>query len=226
MYGYADLDQGSMAQYAVWNEDFVFKIPDGLDLEIAAPLMCGGATVFNALKFVPVKSTDRVGVIGVGGLGHLAIQYAAKMGCQVVVFSGTDSKREEAISLGAKEFYATKGVSKLENIGQIDRLLVTTSAQPNWELYLPIMAPNGSIYPLSVADGDLKLPYMPILAGGLTIVGSIVAARQIHREMLEFTAVHGIKPIIQKFPLSQEGVEAAFKQLEDGNMRYRGVLVA
>lgn len=130
MYGEADLDQGSFASHAVWREAFLFKIPDGLKDEEAAPLMCGGATVFNALHMHGVPSTARVGIIGVGGLGHLAIQFAANMGCEVVVFSGTDSKKDEALRLGAKEFYATKGAKELKVAKTIDYLLITTSFQP------------------------------------------------------------------------------------------------
>ncbi|OCT48213.1 putative formaldehyde dehydrogenase AdhA [Cladophialophora carrionii] len=226
MYGSADLDQGSMGSYAVWKEDFLFKIPDQISLENAAPLMCGGATVFNALQFHGVKSIDRVGVIGVGGLGHLAIQFAAAMGCEVVVFSSTDSKKEEAMKLGAREFVATKGQKELKVSKPIDHLLVTSASQPDWNLYLPIMAPSGTIYPLTVSNEDLKMPYMGIILSGLRIQGSLVAAREIHREMLEFAATHDIKPIIQKFPLDEEGIKDAFHTLEEGGMRYRGVLVA
>lgn len=226
LYSEADLDQGSMASHGVWKEDFLFRIPDSIKMEDAAPLMCGGATVFNALKYHGVNSTDRVGVIGVGGLGHLAIQFAAKMGCEVVVFSGTDSKKEEALQLGATEFHATKDLKEFKLDNKIDHLLVTTSVQPDWDLYLSIMAPSGTIYPLSVSNDDLKMPYMPILMSGLKIQGSLVAARQIHREMLNFAGVHNIRPIIQTFPLNVEGINDALETLESGKMRYRGVLVA
>ncbi len=226
MYGEADLDQGSMGSHAVWKEDFLFNIPDDMSSEDAAPLMCGGATVFNALQFHGVKSTEKVGVIGVGGLGHLAIQFAAAMGCEVVVFSGSDSKKDEATKLGAREFIATKGLKELKLSKTVDHLLVTTASQPDWNLYMPIMSPSGTIYPLTVSNDELKMPYMPIVLAGLKIQGSLVAAREIHREMLQFAAVHNIKPIVQTFPLSQDGIKDAFQQLEDGKMRYRGVLVA
>ncbi|RVX68715.1 hypothetical protein B0A52_07601 [Exophiala mesophila] len=226
LYSDKDLDQGSLASHAVWKEDFLFAIPDAITSENAAPLMCGGATVFNALQFNGVKSTDRVGVVGVGGLGHLAIQFAAKMGCEVVVFSGTDSKKQEATELGATEFVAMKGLKELKLQNKIDHLLVTTSAQPDWSLFLPVMAPLGTIYPLSVSEGDLKVPYTPILMTGLKIQGSLVAARQIHREMLQFAALHKIKPIIEKYPLSVDGITKAYGALESGKIRYRGVLVA
>lgn len=134
MYGHADFDQGAFASHAVWREAFLFHVPDKLSSSVAAPLMCAGATVFNALDLYNVRPTDRVGVVGVGGLGHLAIQFAAKMGCDVVVFSSTDSKKDEAKALGAHEFYATKGAKSLDIGRPVDHLVVTTSVNPDWNL--------------------------------------------------------------------------------------------
>lgn len=226
VYGYGDLDQGSFSSHSIRREAFLFTIPSGMKNEDAAPLMCGGATVFNVLDMYNVRPMDRIGVIGVGGLGHLAIQFASKMGCEVAVFSGTESKKAEAMRLGAKEFYATKGRKELKIEKPIDRLLVTTSAQPDWNLYLPIMASSGVIYPLSVSQDDLKVPYMPLIANGLRIQGSLIAPRAIHNRMLEFAAFHGIKPMIQKFPLDVDGITEAMRKLNEGDIRYRGVLVA
>ena len=226
LYGDADLDQGSLGSHAIWKEDFLFNVPEGMSSEDAAPLMCGGATVFNALQVHGIKSTDRVGVIGVGGLGHLAIQFAAAMGCEVVVFSGSDSKKEEATRLGAREFIATKGEKQLKISKPINHLLVTTASQPDWNLYLPLMAPSGAIYPLTVSNDELKMPYMQLIMNGLKIQGTIIAAREIHREMLEFAVFHNIKPVVQTFPMTQGGINEAFQNLEEGKMRYRGVLVA
>ncbi|OQE42336.1 hypothetical protein PENCOP_c004G04162 [Penicillium coprophilum] len=226
MYGLDALDQGSFGTHAVWREAFLFKIPENMSSEDAGPLMCGGSTVFNALHIAEVRPTARVGIVGVGGLGHLAIQFAAKMGCQVVVFSGTDSKKDEAMKLGACEFYATKGAKELKVKAPIDNLIVTTSSQPDWPLYLNIMAPGSVISPLSVDSNDLKIPYMPLLSHGLRIQGGIVASRQVHKDMLEFAAFHNIKPVKMTFPLTLDGVKQALKTLDDGKMRYRGVLVA
>ncbi|KAJ5363115.1 hypothetical protein N7541_003959 [Penicillium brevicompactum] len=226
MYGAANLDQGSFASHAVWREAFLFKVPEGISNEDAGPLMCGGSTVFNALHVAGVRPTARVGIVGVGGLGHLAIQFAARMGCQVIVFSGSNSKEEEAKQLGAAEFYATKGAKELKVKAPIDNLIVTTSSQPDWQLYLQIMSPNGVISPLSVDSNDLKIPYMPVLVNGLRIQGGIVSSRQVHRDMLEFAAFHKIKPVKMTFPLTLQGVQDSLKTLEDGKMRYRGVLVA
>lgn len=224
MYGTANFDQASLGHFAVWKSTFLFHIPESMDRADAAPLMCGGATVYSALASFGAQHKHRVGVIGLGGLGHLAVQYARAMGCQVVVFSQTDSKKEEALSLGAREFVTTKGKDKLDT-KLIDHLLICTSVQPDWKLFLPIMAPGGTIYPLTVVNNeDLSIPYMPLLAGELTIQGSLVASRQVHRDMLEFAAYHNIKPMIEKFPMTVEGITAAFDKLRDGKMRYRGVL--
>jgi len=226
MYGSADLNQGSFSHHAIWKADYIFPIPDSLGREYAAPLMCGGATVFNALRSFGMKPTDRVGVIGIGGLGHLAIQFAAKMGCKVVVFSSSDNKKEEAMRLGATEFITTKGAKELKISDPIDQLLVTSSIQPDWKQFLPIMAPRGTIFPLTVSQDDLSIPYMAVIAGELKIQGSFVATRKVQREMLEFAAHHQIKPIIEQFPMTVEGITQCMEKLGSGHMRYRGVLVA
>jgi len=144
MYGYANTDVGSFATHSVWRESFLFKVPEALSDKEAAPLMCGGATVFGALRMYDIQPTDRVGVMGVGGLGHLAIQFAAKMGCEVVVFSGTDSKKDEALKLGASEFVAMKGKKELSVSRPVDCLLVTASAQPG--MFIPFLSKMAIIY--------------------------------------------------------------------------------
>ncbi|KAK9318750.1 chaperonin 10-like protein [Lipomyces orientalis] len=226
LYGLADFDQGSFASHAVWREAFLFKLPPTLRNEDAAPLMCAGSTVFNALYLADVSPTSRVGIVGVGGLGHLAIQFAAKMGCDTVVFSGTESKKADATRLGAKEFYATKGVTSLDIGKPIDHLIVTTSSQPDWNLYMGVMAPCGTISPVSVSEENLIIPYMPILLNTLRIQGGITCARKLNRDMLDFAALHEIKPINQLYPMNLGGIERCLKALMESKMKYRGVLVA
>ena len=113
---------------------WLVRIPDGLSSEAAGPLTCGGITVWQPLYEHGLRAGDRVGVIGVGGLGHLAIQFAAKMGMEVVVFSTTDSKRDEAMEFGAAEFHATKGLTEFKDVHKIDHLLITTSVLPDFKL--------------------------------------------------------------------------------------------
>ncbi|KAF9728896.1 hypothetical protein PMIN06_011164 [Paraphaeosphaeria minitans] len=225
MYGIANTDQGSFASHGVWREAFLFKIPDALTDVEAAPLMCGGATVFNALHATGVKPTDRVGIMGVGGLGHLAIQFASKMGCDVVVLSGTDNKKEEAMKLGANTFVATKGKKEIDVGRKIDVLVVTTSVMPDWSVVLPALAPTATIIPLTVSEGDFVIPQNPLILGGYTVQGVAVSARAVHRQMLAFAALHSIKPIVMEFPMTEDGIEEAMGTLRDGKMRYRGVLI-
>ncbi|KAF2097528.1 GroES-like protein [Rhizodiscina lignyota] len=227
-YGAANFDQGSMASHGVWRESFLFRVPEGLTDAEAAPLMCGGATVWSAMELYGIGPTSRVGVIGVGGLGHLAIQFISKMGAEAVVFSGTDSKEAEAKRLGANKFYATKGKSEIDDPAlqsHLDYLIVTSSYLPDWNVYLPLLAPEGKIIPLTVSDGDFKVPYEPLLMRGLAVQGSLVSPRFAHQHMLDFAARNGIKPLLNTFPLSVEGIEEAFNVLTSGKMRYRGVLI-
>ncbi|KAF2842025.1 GroES-like protein [Patellaria atrata CBS 101060] len=225
MYGDANTDQGSFGSHGVWREPYIFKIPDALSDVNAAPLMCGGATVFNALYTYDVKPTSRVGVVGVGGLGHLAIEFAAKAGCDVVVFSGTDSKKDEATKLGAKEFYAMKGKKEVDIGHKLDYLIVTTSELPDWSIYLPLLAPGATIFPLSVSGDNISVPSLPFIQSGITLQGTIVAARHVHNQMLDFAARNDIKPMTQTFPMNERGITDAFDVLNSGKMRYRGVLV-
>lgn len=186
----------------------------------------GGATVFNALHAYDFKPTETVAVMGVGGLGHLAIQFASKMGARVIVLSGSDRKKDEAMRLGAHEFIATKNVKEIKPSQLINRLLVTTSAQPEWEKIVPALAPGAAIHPLSVDGGNFTFPYMALLAGGITVQGSVVASRFVHNRMLDFAALHKIEPIVEKFPMNEKSINDAMDKLAAGDMRYRGVFVA
>lgn len=215
-----------MASHIVFRESFTHKLPPELSNEAGSALMCGGATVFNVLDMFKVKPTDRVGIVGLGGLGHLAVQFAAKWGCKVVVLSATEDKREQAMQLGATEFHVTQDLEELKKVAPIDHLMVTTSVQVPWSLYLSVMASPGTIYPLTVSEDDLKIPYPPFLFSGLRIQASLVAPRVTYKRMLSFAAFHGIGAIVQRYKLDQAGIEQAMADLREGKTRFRGVLCA
>lgn len=227
-YGTADLDQGSFGNGAVWREQNLFKLPDTLPSDVAAPLMCAGISVWGPLTEYTVKPWDVVGVVGIGGLGHLAIQFANKLGCQVIAFSGTDAKKDEALKLGAHHFVTTKGVKDLQAPRKVNHLLVTTSSMVDWDQYKSVLAPRASVFPLMATDMDTKLavPHMQFLLSGWKLIGSTTSPRIVYRRMLEFAALHGIRPTIERFPLTKQGVEHSLRRLDEGTMRYRGVLYA
>jgi D-arabinose 1-dehydrogenase-like Zn-dependent alcohol dehydrogenase len=133
-FGSVNRDQGCFGTAVAWDVSALFKVPDEIASENAGPLMCGGATVWSPLYEEGVRPGDRVGIIGIGGLGHLAIQFASKMGMQVVVFSSTESKKQEALDFGASEFYVTNGVDKLLGVAEVNVLLITASVSPNLSL--------------------------------------------------------------------------------------------
>lgn len=131
-YGTHDFEIGSFASHAVWHESMLIKLPDGLEPEYVAPLMCGGATVWGAMTTYNLKPGDRVGIQGIGGLGHMAIQFASALGCDVVVLSSNSSKKDEAIQLGAKEFYITKEGAPEHLIKKVNHLFWCGSANPDF----------------------------------------------------------------------------------------------
>ncbi|KAF7312605.1 hypothetical protein MIND_00274600 [Mycena indigotica] len=225
-YGSHNFHQGSYGTHAIWEEDFLFKIPSLLEPETAAPLMCAGATVFGIIEAYNVRPTDRVGVIGMGGLGHLAIQFLAKMGCATVVFSGTNAKKAEAMELGATEFVVTRGVEKFEGVEPVDHLIITTSLTLNLRPYLSVLKPEAKIYPTTVTDDDLPVPIMLLIVRGISIQGTAIANRAIYNRMLDFAARNNIRAIVERFPMTLSGVREGMRKLREGNMRYRGVLVA
>jgi len=190
--------------------------------------MCAGITVWAPLVQFGLKATDVVGVVGIGGLGHLAIQFASKLGCEVVALSSTEGKKEEAIKLGAHHFVATKGAKELSVPRKINHLLVTTSQMPDWDQYDSILAPMAAIYPLTITDFETRLgiPFMQFLLAGRKVIASTVPPKIVYLQMLEFAALHGVKPVIDPFTLTKQGVEDSLKKLDEGKMRYRGVLYA
>ncbi|KAM7185998.1 NADP-dependent alcohol dehydrogenase C 2 [Rhypophila sp. PSN 637] len=225
-FGTGNHDQGCFGTAVAWDISCLYKIPDEIEPEYAGPLMCGGATVWSPLRDFGVKAGARVGVLGVGGLGHLAIQFASKMGMEVVVFSGTESKRQQALDLGASEFHVSGGPGSLDKVKEIDVLLVTASMLPDMKVYLPVMAFGALLFPLTVSTEIMQLSPMDLIGKSLTVVGTGTASTASMRAMLQFAAKQGVRPIIEKYPMTLEGVQEAMARLREGRVRYRGVLVA
>ncbi|KAJ5790205.1 uncharacterized protein N7518_007216 [Penicillium psychrosexuale] len=224
-YGSHDHDLGSFSGGTVWDARCVVPIPDGYESADAAPMMCAGATVWTCLIEYGVKPIDRVAVMGVGGLGHLAIKLASAMGCHVVVLSSSEAKRKEAFEFGASEYHVFHKGEELKDFKPVNHLLLCGSGSVDYSSLIPIMDVHGSIYPLTVDMVPSPVPLVFMNLKGIRIQGSLVASRRSLRSLLEFVAAKKITPTSMIFPLTTEGIETAMQTLRGGKMRYRGVLV-
>ncbi|KAK0710918.1 chaperonin 10-like protein [Lasiosphaeris hirsuta] len=225
VYGFGDFSNGTFGAYYVGKEGFAHKIPDGMSSEKAAPLQCAGATVYSALVET-VRPRDRVGIVGIGGLGHLAIQFAAKMGAEVVVFSTSKDKEEEALGFGASEFVLLAEPEKVK--APVDVLVIAGSKYPDWNKMLNtnILSRNGTIVPLAApTQGPLSLPADKMFWDSYHVHSILVASKAQHDEMLDFAARNKVEPTTQLYKFEgAETIETVFKNLESNKVRYRAVL--
>ena len=202
---------------------YAFAVPDGLDSASAAPLLCGGATVYSPMRRYGIDATCQVGVVGVGGLGHIAILMLRAFGCEITAFSTSESKREEALAMGAHHFVPSKEPRELlKQSGRFHLLLSTVPAKLDWITYLKALRPNGTLCLVGSPPGFLQIPAASLFAGQKTISASEIADRATIAEMLRFSARHGIKPVVETMPLDQ--VNAAIERVRKNEARYRMVL--
>jgi uncharacterized zinc-type alcohol dehydrogenase-like protein len=202
---------------------WVRPIPGGLDLATSGPLLCGGVTVFAPLVVHNVPSTARVGIIGIGGLGHMALQFANRWGCEVHAFTTSDSKAAEARTLGAHYVHNTKEEGALKKIaGSLDLIISTINAGLDVPGFLDTLAPNGCLHNVGAVLNPLQVPAFSLISGQKSIAGSPSGSPSVIDEMLDFSARHSIAPITEMFPMSK--VNDAIEHLRAGKARYRIVL--
>jgi uncharacterized zinc-type alcohol dehydrogenase-like protein len=198
-------------------------IPDGLDLAKAGPLRCGGITVYNPLFQHGVLPTHRVGVIGIGGLGHLALQFLNKWGCDVTAFTSSASKADEARRMGAHHVVDTHSADQLKKAaGSFDFILSTVNANLDWTAYLTALAPKGRLHIVGVVPDPIPVMSFLLIAGQRSVGGSPSGSPATVAAMLDFAARHGVAAITEEFPMSR--ANEAFAHLEAGKARYRIVL--
>lgn len=214
---------GGFAERVRCSWEWAVPLPAGLDPASAGPLFCGGITVFAPIHELGVKPTDRVGVVGIGGLGHLAIQFLAKWGCEVVALTSTSSKREEALALGAHRAVSSTDAAELARLaGSLDFLLVTVNVPLNWELLLAALAPRGRLHIVGAVLEPIPVPAFALIPGWKQISGSPLGSPALVTKMLDFCARHHIAPRVERFPMSQ--VNHALEHLRAGKARHRVVL--
>ncbi len=214
---------GGFADHIITDSRFAFPIPEALDSENAAPLLCGGITVYSPLKNYEVKPSHKVGVIGIGGLGHLALQFARAMGCEVTAFSTSADKEEEAKSFGAHKFVNSKDKKQMQEMtGKLDFILSTVTASLDWMDYMNVLRPNGKLIFVGAAPGNIEIPPMALVLGQKIVGGSVIGGIAILKEMLDFAARNGIKAKTELFKAAD--VNKAVEKVRSNTIRYRAVL--
>lgn len=217
------MSHGGFANKVRANEKAVVALPDGMDAQSAGPLFCGGITVFNPLVQFDVKPTDKVAVIGIGGLGHLALQFLNAWGCDVTAFTSSESKAEEAKKLGAHHTLNSRDSSEIEAAAnQFDFIISTVNVKLDWNLYLSTLKPKGRLHFVGATLEPLDLGAFGLIGGQKQVSGSPVGSPATIAQMLEFAVQHNIKPHIETFKMSD--VNNALAHLKSGKARYRIVL--
>lgn len=198
-------------------------LPEGLDPAKAGPLLCGGVTVFTPLADYNLPATARVGVIGIGGLGHMALQFANKWGCEVHAFTTSDSKEAEARALGAHHVHNTKKPDALKKLtGALDLIISTVNVSIDIPAVLGALSARGRLHVVGAMLEPMPVPAFGLIFGQKCITGSPTGSPTMLDAMLDFSARHGIAPVTEMFPLSQ--VNDAMEHLRSGKARYRIVL--
>jgi uncharacterized zinc-type alcohol dehydrogenase-like protein len=214
---------GGFADRVRCHWSWAVPIPDGVDPAKAGPLFCGGTTVFGPIAHFGVRPTDRVGVVGIGGLGHLALQFLDKWGCHVTAFTSSDSKIDEARRLGADAVVNSRDDDAMKSIaGSLDFLLVTVNVPLNWESYLSALRPDGRLHFVGAVLEPIAVQAFSLIAQRKTISGSPLGSPATVADMLEFCARHEISPQTEHYSFAE--INEALDHLRAGKARYRVIL--
>lgn len=214
---------GGFAEALRVNHRFAIPIPERYDSANAGPMMCGGVTVFTPLMDYGVRASMQVGVIGIGGLGHLALQFARAMGCEVTAFSGTPAKAAEAKGFGAHHFVATREPDAYEGLARkFDFILNTVSGDIDWAQYIALLKPRGHLVTVGVPENDIRIPAFPLILAQARVGGSPIGSPDTIRRMLDFAQTFDIAPAIERMPMRE--ANAAIARLDANAARYRIVL--
>lgn len=204
---------------------WVIPLPAGIDPAAAGPLFCGGITVFAPLVQYGVKPTDRVGVVGIGGLGHMAVRFLNAWGCEVTAFTSSPSKRDEAIALGAHRVVSSTEREALKGLaGTLDFVLVTANVPLDWNAFIGTLGSNGRLHVVGAVLEPIPVPVFALMAQQRSLSSSPTGSPATMATMLDFCARHGILPQVERFPMSR--VNEAMQHLRENKARYRIVLDA
>ena len=202
---------------------WVIPLPGGIDMSKAGPLLCGGITVFEPLLQHNINASHKVGVIGIGGLGHMAIDFFNKWGCEVTAFSSTPDKYDEIRAMGAHNILNSRDPEEFAAAaGTFDLIVSTVSVKLDWNAYLRLLKPQGKLHIVGATLDPMDINAFALIAGERGVAGSATGSPVQLRTMIEFAARKGVLPITENFNMSE--VNEAMEHLEAGKARYRIVL--
>ena len=216
---------GGYSRAVVVKDAFVCAIPEGIGLDVAAPLLCAGITTYSPLRHWGAGPGKKVAVVGLGGLGHMAVKLAVAMGAEVTVLSQSLKKQEDGLKLGAEHYFATGDESTFDVLkGRFDVILNTVSAQLPVDAYLGLLRVGGAMVNVGAPGEPLSYNAFSLLGGNKVLAGSMIGGIAETQEMLEFCAANGIGAEIET--ISADQVNAAYDRVENSDVRYRFVIDA
>ncbi|QFQ30970.2 alcohol dehydrogenase catalytic domain-containing protein [Janibacter melonis] len=228
-YGATDRDgtitQGGYSTHVVVDADFVLSVPEGLDPAAATPLLCAGITTYAPLRKWGVGPGSKVAVVGLGGLGHMAVKIAHALGAHVTVLSQSLKKQEDGLRLGADEYYATSDETTFEDLaGRFDLIINTVSAKIAIDSYLGLLAVDGTMVNVGAPPEPLEVNVFSLIGGRRSFAGSMIGGIALTQEMLDFCAEHGIGSDIEVIEAAK--VNEAYERVLASDVRYRFVIDA
>ncbi|HQZ51513.1 MAG: NAD(P)-dependent alcohol dehydrogenase [Chitinophagaceae bacterium] len=214
---------GGYSKSILAHEDFVLKISEKLDLAAAAPLLCAGITTYSPLKHWKIGKGSRVGVLGLGGLGHMGVKIAVAMGAEVTMLSHTASKEADAKRLGAHQFVLTSDAEQVKKVtGYFDFILDTVSADHDYNSYLALLRSSGTMVCVGLPTTPAQIPMFNLVFGRKSIAGSLIGGLPETQEMLDFCAEHNIVSDIEI--IAMKDINTAYERLEKSDVKYRFVI--
>lgn len=220
---YGEPTQGGYSTHIVVAEGFVVRIPDSIELDAAAPLLCAGITTYSPLNHWNAGPGKKVAVVGLGGLGHMGVKIAHAMGAEVTVLSQTLNKKEDGLAFGAAHYYATKDPETFEKLaGTFDLIINTVSAQIDINAYLSLLTLDGALVNVGAPPEPMPVHVMSLIGHRRTFAGSMIGGIRETQEMLDFCAEHGITPSIEV--ISADDIDDAYERVLASNVKYRFVI--
>jgi len=220
---YGERTQGGYSTHIVVTEDFVLKIPEGISLDIAAPLLCAGITTYSPLHHWGAGPGKKVAILGLGGLGHMGVKIAHAMGAEVTVLSHSSKKKEDALRLGADNYYDTSDPETFEKLaGYFDLIINAVSAKIDIDAYLRLLALDGSLVNVGAPAEPLSVNAFSLIRGRHSFAGSLIGGIRETQEMLNFCAAHNLGADIEV--ISADKIDEAYERVLKSDVKYRFVI--